>query len=47
MTNAAFEQAGDRTGRLPETLDLDFQKFFDGFNAVAASPKASVNASAK
>jgi len=28
-------EAGDRTGRLPETIDLDFAKFVEAFNAGA------------
>lgn len=28
-------EAGDRTGRLPDTIDLDFQKFLDAFNGKA------------
>ncbi|MBI4905141.1 MAG: ATP-binding protein [Acidobacteria bacterium] len=39
-----YYEAGDRTGRLPETLDLDFQKFFGGFNAVVARPQAQQTA---
>jgi len=27
-----YYEAGDRTGRLPETLDLDFSKFYEAFN---------------
>lgn len=29
-------EAGDRTGRLPETIDLDFRTFLDAFNAAIA-----------
>jgi len=36
--NQAYE-AGDRTGRLPETIDLDFSKFLDAF--VTAPAKAA------
>ncbi len=32
-------EAGDRTGRLPETIDLDFRKFLDAFNAAVAPLK--------
>ena len=28
--------AGDRTGRLPETIDLDYQKFIEAFNGTIA-----------
>ena len=34
-----YYEAGDRTGRLPETLDLDFRKFFEAFNAAVAPLK--------
>ena len=34
-----YYEAGDRTGRLPEALDLDFRKFFDAFNAAVAPLK--------
>lgn len=35
-------EAGDRTGRLPETIELDFQQFMEAFKtkAVAAEKKA-------
>ncbi len=33
-------EAGDRTGKLPETLDLDFRKFLDAFNAATNTLKA-------
>ena len=36
-----YYEAGDRTGRLPETLDLDFGKFLDAFNAAVAPLKRS------
>ena len=36
-----YYEAGDRTGRLPETLDLDFGKFFDAFSAAIAPLKRS------
>ena len=32
-------EAGDRTGRLPETLDLDFAKFFEAFNTAVTPLK--------
>jgi hypothetical protein len=35
-----YYEAGDRTGRLPETLDLDFHSFLDGFNAATAAKAA-------
>jgi hypothetical protein len=42
-----YYEAGDRTGRLPETLDLDFSKFFEAFHtAVAPSKPQAANASA-
>jgi hypothetical protein len=31
-----YYEAGDRTGRLPETLDLDFGTFFEAFNTAVA-----------
>ena len=39
-------EAGDRTGRLPETIDLDFPKFIEAFNRPAAVPKAGASRSA-
>jgi hypothetical protein len=33
-----YYEAGDRTGRLPETLDLNFSAFIDAFNGVAGRP---------
>jgi len=36
-------EAGDRTGRLPETIDLDFSKFTEVFNRPAAVPKAGAS----
>ena len=36
-------EAGDRTGRLPETIDLDFSKFTEVFNRPAAAPKAGAS----
>jgi len=42
-----YYEAGDRTGRLPETLDLDFSKFFEAFHtAVAPLKPQAANASA-
>jgi hypothetical protein len=42
-----YYEAGDRTGRLPETLDLDFSKFFEAFHtAVAPLKPQATNASA-
>ena len=40
-------EAGDRTGRLPETIDLDFTKFTEAFNrpaAQATKPAAAAKA---
>ncbi|MCZ2076067.1 MAG: ATP-binding protein [Bryobacterales bacterium] len=34
-----YYEAGDRTGRLPETIDLDFRKFMDAFNTAVAPLK--------
>jgi hypothetical protein len=34
-----YYEAGDRTGRLPETIELDFRKFLDAFNSAGAPPK--------
>ena len=34
-----YYEAGDRTGRLPETLDLDFGKFYEALDAAAAALK--------
>ena len=36
-------EAGDRTGRLPETIDLDFSEFTEVFNRPAAAPKAGAS----
>ncbi len=41
-----YYEAGDRTGRLPETLDLDFRKFFEAFNAAVAPLKPLQSAKA-
>jgi hypothetical protein len=42
-------EAGDRTGRLPETLDLDFAKFFQAFNTAVTplKPQAARASAAK
>ncbi len=39
-----YYEAGDRTGRLPETLDLDFRKFLDAFNSAVAPLKPAATA---
>jgi hypothetical protein len=36
-----YYEAGDRTGRLPETLDLDFSSFLAAFNAATAARGAA------
>ncbi|MBA3973376.1 MAG: hypothetical protein C0504_04050 [Candidatus Solibacter sp.] len=38
-----YYEAGDRTGRLPETIDLDFNKFLEAYTSAAAplTPKAA------
>ena len=36
-----YYEAGDRTGRLPETIDLDFRMFLDAFNTAVAPLKPS------
>ena len=33
-----YYEAGDRTGRLPETIDLDYRKFLEAFQAAAGAP---------
>jgi hypothetical protein len=33
-----YYEAGDRTGRLPETIDLDYRKFLEAFQAAASAP---------
>jgi hypothetical protein len=38
-------EAGDRTGRLPATIEFDFQKFIDAFNGVSASTTDTVTGS--
>jgi len=34
-----YYEAGDRTGRLPETIDLDFKQFLEAFSAAVAPLK--------
>jgi AAA domain len=43
-----YYEAGDRTGRLPPTLDLDFGRFIEAFGAAVApvKPQAAAKASA-
>jgi hypothetical protein len=41
-----YYEAGDRTGRLPETIDLDFRKFLDAFNTAVAPLKPAAAAKA-
>ena len=41
-----YYEAGDRTGRLPETLDLDFSSFLEAFNAATAAKTSAKPASA-
>jgi hypothetical protein len=41
-----YYEAGDRTGRLPETLDLDFRRFFEAFNAAVVPLKPQQSAKA-
>jgi len=43
-----YYEAGDRTGRLPETLDLDFRRFLDAYSAAVAplKPQAAAKAPA-
>ena len=36
-----YYEAGDRTGRLPETIDLDYKAFVEAFNKPAAQPMAT------
>ena len=36
-----YYEAGDRTGRLPETLDLDFASFVEAFNAATGAKSAA------
>jgi hypothetical protein len=39
-----YYEAGDRTGRLPETIDLDFRKFLDAFDSAVAPLKPAAKA---
>jgi hypothetical protein len=39
-----YYEAGDRTGRLPETLELDFGKFKECYNAAAAAAAPTAKA---
>jgi hypothetical protein len=39
-----YYEAGDRTGRMPETIDLDFKKFLESFNAAVAPVKTQTAA---
>jgi hypothetical protein len=39
-----YYEAGDRTGRLPETIDLDFKQFLEAFTAAVAPLKPQVPA---
>jgi hypothetical protein len=34
-------EAGDRTGRLPDSIDLNYQTFIEAFNKSAATPRGS------
>lgn len=36
-----YYEAGDRTGRLPETIDLDYHKFIEAFISPSAAERAS------
>ena len=38
-----YFEAGDRTGCLPETIDLDFRKFINAFNTAVAPLKAAAS----
>ena len=38
---SVYFEAGDRTGRLPETLDLDYSKFVEAFHAATAANPAT------
>ena len=44
---SVYYEAGDRTGRLPETLDLDYKAFLQEFNAAATSLKPQAAPPAK
>ena len=39
-----YYEAGDRTGRLPETIDLDFKQFLEAFTAAVAPLKSQAQA---
>ena len=39
-----YYEAGDRTGRLPEVIDLDFGKFIEAFNAGSGDKKTTKEA---
>jgi len=41
-----YYEAGDRTGRLPAKLDLDFGKFIEAYNAAVTPPKTQAAAKA-
>jgi hypothetical protein len=41
-----YYEAGDRTGRLPETIDLDFKKFMEAFTKATAPAKPVAGKSA-
>jgi hypothetical protein len=42
-----YYEAGDRTGRLPETIDLDFRRFLDAFNSAVVPLKPAAAAKAQ
>jgi hypothetical protein len=42
-----FYEAGDRTGRLPETIDLNYTSFLEAFNAATAKTAPKPVAAAK
>ena len=33
-----YYEAGDRTGRLPETIEFDYRKFLEAFQAATCAP---------
>jgi hypothetical protein len=39
-----YYEAGDRTGRLPETIDLDFKQFLEAFTAAVTPLKSPAQA---
>lgn len=41
-----YYEAGDRTGRMPETLDLDFRKFIEAYTVAVAPVKTPAKAQA-